>query len=314
MNTENFKPYQSFSQEVKRRLAQNDGKQYGVELPVDRDSEHHQQNSDKHFQKWSFKHSLINKLQWVADKIIYAIAYLKGEIITVEDDSAVFYSFSRIDRRNLLRKGGAYKTEGGAIILMSNLVVMKKLIAVMNLKGSKADKAQQCVKIINTAKTSTYCSIPLATINILLGLAEAYSNSKPGNKESTWTNLNNAMQAMMYIFQKYANENPQTAHSAILSGGFSVKKITPRKAQKWSVKNNPIQGVLDLHAGGSGSYTCHTWWISFDGKTFEQFATTMDANAQLSGLASGMKVWFMHEVIGKDGPQGFDLVAYIRVD
>jgi hypothetical protein len=122
------------------------------------------------------------------------------------------------------------------------------------------------------------------------------------------------MQAMMYIFQKYANENPETANAAILSGGFTVKSITPRKAQKWSVKNNPVQGVLDLQAAGSGSYTCHTWWISFDGKIFEQFATTMDANVQVFGLASRMSVYFMHQVITKDGPQGFDLVIMKNVD
>jgi len=122
------------------------------------------------------------------------------------------------------------------------------------------------------------------------------------------------MIGLMFLFQTYANANSGSAELAIKSGGFDVRKVTPRKKQPWSAKNNPVAGIIDLTAGGGGGYTAHDWWISYNGSTFVRLTPTMAASCQVTGLASGITVYFMHQLITKDGPQGFDLVIKIPVD
>jgi hypothetical protein len=41
---------------------------------------------------------------------------------------------------------------------------------------------------------------------------------------------------------------------------------------------------------------------------------TINAETQMTGLASNTVVYFMHQVITKDGPQGFDLTIKMNVD
>src|ERR1035438_3724395 len=142
-------------------------------------------------------------------------------------------------------------TDGkGAIILFSRVVVVKKMIAVTNFKGSKADKAKQALDLINKAATATLVVVLPANIAALLLLVPLYANSLPGDEETTWNNLYNGIYAMKNLFQVYANANPTMAETAIKQGGFSVKKITPRDAQKWTAIPNAIQGTVDLTAAG----------------------------------------------------------------
>ena len=198
--------------------------------------------------------------------------------------------------------------EGATMLVLAMVVANRKLIAVTKFKGSKADKAQQARTLINLAATSTYVTVPLGTITALLALATVYLNSSPGGEQIAWSNLNNGILGMMSLFQIFANNNIAVAELAIKSGGFDVKKITSRKKQDWSAENNPVSGVIDLKATGIVGRGFHDWWISYDGAIYVRLDPTLEASTQIGGLATGKFVYFMHQIITKNGPQGFDLV------
>ncbi|MEI6816502.1 MAG: hypothetical protein WCL14_07815, partial [Bacteroidota bacterium] len=58
----------------------------------------------------------------------------------------------------------------------------------------------------------------------------------------------------------------------------------------------------------------HDWHISFDGVSFDRMLPTTAAHTQITGLAGGIEVWFMHQEIDNRGPQGFDLIIQITVN
>jgi hypothetical protein len=214
----------------------------------------------------------------------------------------------------LLSDGGAVRLENGTIMLMATTTVIKTLIAVLDLKGSKADICALCTTILNKSAVSTYVTVPPATILAIRALVTTYSTSNSGTEQDAFRDLNNGMKGLMFLFQSAANSAPNLANAIILSGGFKVKRITPRGPQAWSAKNNPVQGIIDLKAGGGGQRTCHQWFYSFDGVVFHQMTPTINAETQMTGLASNTVVYFMHQLITKDGPQGFDLTIKINVD
>ncbi len=241
------------------------------------------------------------EINWIEKKA------LKNRILEEELDCE-YLQLNRADRRRLCRKGNYSKDKNGIITLSVSVAMVRTLIAVMKLKGSKADITKQAEDLINKAKTSPFVSIPLVTIDALLALAELYGDSSVAAESEAWRELNNGLKAMMSLFQNFANYNPLEANEAILSGGFSVMKISPRKQQKWSAKNTPVEGILALKAAGSRVRSCHDWWISYNGATFSRLDPTTAAETLVTGLASGITVYFMHQLITKDGPQGFDLV------
>jgi hypothetical protein len=249
------------------------------------------------------------KFNWNAHKIRTI------EVMTPASEALCqFMQLDRATRRMLVRKGAVFKDKNGVIILSINVTVVKTLIAVMKLKGSKADIAKQVVDSINTAKTSQYVSITTADIDEALGLAADYLNSDSSTEKETERLMKNAMTTIMGQFQNYANDNPKISRDVIASGGFTVKKITPRKKQEWSAKNNEeVQGTIDLQAPGGGPYTCHLWWISYDGVTFERMDPTIAANMQVKGFAGGIDLFFQHQLITKKGPQEKSNVIRVTV-
>jgi hypothetical protein len=202
------------------------------------------------------------------------------------------------------------------VLLFYSLVVMqKKFIATIKWKGSKADKTKKANDMINLQAVSTFVSVPGGTITSLRLLASNYGSSSPGTEESTFTALNNGLIAVMFLFQTYANNNFATAEDGIKSGGFDVKAITARGKQPWSATNSVVQGTIDLTANGveiKGGF--HEWLISYDGINYERMLPTTHAHTQVTGIAGGIEVWFMHQEIDKTGPRGFDLVIQIPVN
>ncbi len=251
-------------------------------------------------------------MEFIKQKVDAAIEFIKYERDHRDDGVEYFYLSN-----NKYKKTGQLFVETidsrGIVVLMS-VTVVKTLIAVLPLKGSKADKTVHAQTLITKCGVSTYVSILPATITALHLAATNYGNSNPGNEETMWLNLNNGLKAMMAVFQAYGNANPLNASDCFTLAGFDIKKMTPRGKQPWSAKNNVVAGVIDLTATGGPGRSCHEWWISYNGSTFVRLEPTMQASTQVSGLASGTTVYFMHQLITKDGPQGMDLVIKIPVD
>jgi len=203
----------------------------------------------------------------------------------------------------------------GLIVLFAKVVMQKKFIATIKWKGSKADKAAKATEMINKQSTSGFVTVPPLTITGLRTLQSNYASSTPGTEEATFTALNNGLIAVMFLFQTYANNNFATASDGIKSGGFDVKAITARGKQPWSAVNSVVQGTIDLTANGveiRGGF--HEWLISYDGINYERMLPTTAAHTQVTGLAGGIEVWFMHQEIDNTGPRGFDLIIQITVN
>ncbi len=256
-----------------------------------------------------------NPLLWVMNLLFNVFERMRGNVYMAMDDSAVIYNISSYDLKRINGKGIDTTSENGMIILMATVTMQKKYIATINWKGSKADKTKQALDMLICQAVTTYVTTPPLSISAARLLAHAYGDSTPGNEEATFTALNNAMIAIMFAYQTYANANPATASDGIKSGGYDVKTITPRGKQPWTALNSVIQGTIDLTAGGAGANKgFHDWHISFDGISFERMTPTTAAHTQITGLAGGKQVWFMHQIITKDGPQGYDLIIQITVN
>jgi len=236
------------------------------------------------------------------------------EIISPEDECLFeFMQLSRFDRRRLQRKGGYCVNKNGQIILFSAMKLHRKVIAVMKLKGSKPEITKQVNDMIDTAEKSTYVDIADDEISALRDLAKKYGDSHAATGESAFTNLNNGMQGMMSKFQIFANDNPNLAIVAIKSGGFSVKTITPRGRQKWGAFQTKIEGKIKITHEGCSQRSAHDWWISVDGVIFYRLCPTTAAETFVEGYRDGTQLYFMHQLITKDGPQGFDLTVSVTV-
>jgi hypothetical protein len=202
----------------------------------------------------------------------------------------------------------------GVVILFASLTAIKTLIAVMKLTGSKADKTFAIKAIIAIAATSIYVSVTSGSITNLNNLADDYGKSSTSAEASAWLLINNGMKGLRAMFQLYANNHPLIAKEVIISGGFSIRKMTVRGPQPWSARNNAIAGIVDLTAKGFRGNGIHDWWNSYNGKTFQRLTPTTQASTQVLNLASNITVYFMHQLITKDGPQGFDLVAKVGIN
>ena len=248
-----------------------------------------------------FLEGMFNKL---LDKIAVAqITEGQGEIVYFDKD----------DERKGINGYLKITNDRGAIILLAKLKLVKKVILCIKLKGSKADKAKRLFNIITACGTGGLVVTAPATIAALLLLVPLYSNSNPGNEETTFNNLYNGVTAVMFNYQNYCNANPTTALTAAAQGNFDVKVQTERKKQELKAVNNAVQGVVDVTCAGGKGRCSHVWKISYDGIVFEYLSTTMSAHVQVSGLAGGIEVWFLHELITTDGPQGYDLMLNVTV-
>jgi hypothetical protein len=227
-------------------------------------------------------------------------------------NSSIVY-FDKDDERKGINGYLQVKNDKGVIVLFAKLLVIKKVIACLNLPTAKANKAKKFFDIITACGTATLVVTLPATISALLLLVPLYGNSSPENEETTYNNLYNGVIALMANFQNFANLNPTLAVSAIKQGGFDVRVVTPRKKQPLTAKNNVVQGVVDLTAGGGPARSCHEWKISYDGVIFNYHSTTIKASCQMSGFAGGIEVWFLHQLITEAGPQGFDGVLQLTI-
>jgi len=269
--------------------------------------------SPKSFGKRLLEKFIVEPFNAVVEVINDAIDYL---LIPVSEDGSVEYFFiSEEDKKNGTNKYMKITDNSGVIILFAKLVMQKKFIATIKWKGSKADKAKHGMDMLALQGDPTFVTVPPLTITATRILVTNYGNSSPGTEEATFNLMNNAFIAIMFLYQTYANANAGTAEDAIKSGGFLVKTITPRGKQPWTAVNSVVQGTIDLTANGveiAGGF--HEWLISFDGITFERMLPTTHAHTQVTGLAGGIEVWFMHQEIDKRGPQGFDLVIRMTVN
>ena len=117
----------------------------------------------------------------------------------------------------------------------------------------------------------------------------------------------------MFSFQNSANSNPEISVVTIQSGGFKVKTHTPRQKQQFEAHNGADAGSIELTGPTADYPVCHDWHYSADGITFTRMEPSLNAHTVKEGLTPGDYAYFKHQLINKDGGEGYSQIIKIRV-
>ncbi|MEP7168124.1 MAG: hypothetical protein ABI855_02015 [Bacteroidota bacterium] len=224
------------------------------------------------------------------------------------------YIFDSRRNRQLARKyARSKKFRGTTIILLALPLVIHKVTAVLNMPKGNADRGERAEAISEACATSTYVTVPPATISAIDISITTYKDATPATRVNDYRIMLNGLNALMRMFQDAADSAPDTAIAIIESGGFKVKKVAIPQKHEFEASNNAVSGVVDLTAPGGSPRSCHDWMYSRDEIVFERMQPTIGAETHKSGLTPGTYAYFTHELITKDGPQGISQIIKILV-
>lgn len=187
-------------------------------------------------------------------------------------------------------------------------------IATLDMPKGVAKRGAKAKLISDTAAASTLVSVDPLLITAINTLITAYNNATPSGRLNAFRLMNNSLKNdLMPLFQKAADADPGNSVAIIQSGGFGVKGEGGRQVQKFEAMDGTVLGTVLLTAEGGGSHTAHDWMYSHDGITFVRMIPTIGANTEITGLVSGEWAYFVHQLITKNGGQGFSQIIKIRV-
>ncbi len=193
-------------------------------------------------------------------------------------------------------------------------VTIHQVTAVLDMPDEHLAQAEHAGKVISASKGSTYVTVPPSNLTAAdEALTSFQKAATPAARNAALRPLRQALQGIMFYFQQAANTDPANAVSIVESGGFKVKNFVPRQKGDFEVSNGINSGTVNLEAAGAGSYACHDWRYSADGKNFVHLAPTMSAHTHVDGLTPGQYAYFTHEVVTKEGGQGVSQVESIMV-
>jgi hypothetical protein len=193
-------------------------------------------------------------------------------------------------------------------------VIIHQITAVLDMPDDYLQKGQHAEDIITASGASTLVTVPPANITAAKAAVATFEGAAtPAAREAAVRPMRQALQGIMSFFQVAANADPADAEVIIESGGFKVKKITPRQKQDFELSNGINSGTVNLEAPGGVNYACHDWMYSADGISFIHLPPTMSAHTHMDGLTVGQWAYFTHEVVTKDGGQGVSQIEKIMV-
>ncbi len=132
---------------------------------------------------------------------------------------------------------------------------------------------------------------------------EIGGKGKKAIRDEAWMVLYLYLVNIQSDLQKYADQNPASAESAITSCLFKVKKQAIKQKQVDAVKTTNVQGTVALFGKVEKGDQQHGWSMSTDNINFSLLPTTVQAKTTVSGLPSATVVYFKHRGITKDGPR-----------
>lgn len=77
--------------------------------------------------------------------------------------------------------------------------------------------------------------------------------------------------------------------------------------------NDKQPGCIVAEAQGGGQMTCHDWMLSLDNITFERQLPTIGAKTKFKGLIRNTYAYIKHQLVTKNGGQGYSLVIKVLV-
>lgn len=193
-------------------------------------------------------------------------------------------------------------------------VTIHQITAVLDMPTDYLAQGKHAENVIAASKGSTYVTVPPANFEAADKALDTFEKADtPAARTAALRPLRQSLQSIMSFFQSAANNDAANAVVIVQSGGYKVKQFVPRQKGDFTISNGINSGTVDLEAEGAGTYACHDWRYSADGKTFTHLPPTMSAHTHLDGLTPGQYAWFTHEVVNKDGGQGVSQIESIIV-
>ncbi len=205
------------------------------------------------------------------------------------------------------------KGKGNIVILMSTTTVIHVVTGTLDMPESNADKGVRATFISTTAAGSSRVAIPTPVITALNGKIGAFNTATPATRATAERTMVNALKSLMRTFQTAADDDPANAIAILNSGGFGIKILGGSSLHEFKVVNSETSGNVTLTAAGGGTRSCHIWKYSLDGVVWNWIVPTIAAKATIENLPVGKYVYFTHEVVNKNGPQGVSQVFRLLI-
>ena len=195
-----------------------------------------------------------------------------------------------------------------SIIILTSAIVRQSLGTILFPSG-KAARLARAAAIVDACAVSTYVTIAPPVIIALNALITAYRDADAAGNKAAFKVLNNAIRSdLLAPFQKAANNDPSNAESILRSGAFYVTVYTGHGVSPFGVSDTPVSGTVEISApGGGNKWHFHQWFYSMDNVTWVTLMPTNKSKTTVAGLAVGKKVYFKHQLVVKDVPQGMSV-------
>jgi hypothetical protein len=105
--------------------------------------------------------------------------------------------------------------------------------------------------------------------------------------------------------QSLADTDPVGGRALIEIAGMHIKRAAGPRKPPFDVKEGPVQGSVRLFARAEKTRASYEWQYSLDGVTWVSVETTVKANARISGLPVGARVFFRYRAVTKAGTGDF---------
>jgi hypothetical protein len=221
----------------------------------------------------------------------------------------IYLASNRRNRRMAEKAHASKNKKVAVIVLMSSPVTIHAVTAVLDMPDAYGERLLRCTEIIAAVTSNANVTVPAPILDQTNTDYTNYSTAGSASvKNSTFRRINNDLKGIMSLFQSAANADTENAETIILSGKFRVKKITINQKHEFDVVNGVISGMMHLTAPGGDNHTCHDWEYSPDGIHFTKMTPTIGAETDISGLTPGQDAYFRHQLITKDGPEGWSQV------
>ncbi len=199
------------------------------------------------------------------------------------------------------------------MVLMTMPTPIHSVTGTLDLPRGNADRGVRAKEILTGCTSNAYVTVAGPEMTAMQGRWALYNSANTSNRKARWRAVKNDLEDLMGRFQTKANSDPANAIEILRSGKFGIKNVNPRQNQYFHAENTAVSGTVEIFAEGGGEHTCHDWMFSPDNETWERMVPTMAGYTTKSGLTRLTTVYFKHQIISKNGPEGFDNVIEILV-
>ncbi|MEI6488943.1 MAG: hypothetical protein WCP52_08270 [Bacteroidota bacterium] len=221
---------------------------------------------------------------------------------------------NRRNRRLVLKNLRSRRKSINTFVLLAVPLPIHTVEGAIDMPNTIQGRLTRAQEISGACGTSSYVSVSAAKMTAVNASITAYKGAGPGNRPGLYRKMMNQLKSLLNLFQDSANEDPVNSIAILESGKFRVVEAKVPQKHKFDAKDGVNPGEVILTApGGPNERHFHEWKISYDNVKFELIRSTLTATKLVEGLTSGAVVYFTHELIVKDVPQGVSQVIKKRV-